>query len=148
MTSYVLIKGHQLLSDDKLGFFKRDHEYYAAPSYPYVRDYRNLEDLGKYTKHFSKRALRVGCIYNLLKVGSEEQIKITRVQGTDKFSIIEMSSDIKLSMLKQKNFSTLNDLAKQLSIYEVTVPQAKGRLEEVYREIIKHFKQYTLGHQI
>lgn len=139
LTHYFLQRGHKLLSDDKLALFKHNNDYNAAPSYPYIRNYRNFEDLGKYTESFSTRSLPVGYVYRLVQVGSEENISIQKVKGSDKFSIIEMSSDIKLSMLKQEKFIQLHDLAQKLSIYEISVPQSLDRIEEVYDKIVEHF---------
>jgi serine kinase of HPr protein (carbohydrate metabolism regulator) len=139
LTHYFLQKGHTLLSDDKLALFKRNDMYFAAPSYPYVRNYREVEDLGRYTEKFSTRSLPIGCVYRLVQVDPEKDICICEVKGYEKFSIIEMSSDIKLSMLKQKKFASLYELAQKLPIYEISIPQGLDRLEEVYDKIVEHF---------
>lgn len=139
LTHYFLEKGHNLLSDDKLALFERNKDYYAAPSYPYARNYRNLEDLGKYIENFSTKALPVSCVYRLIQVDKEESISIREVKGMHKFAILEMSSDIKLSMLKHEKFSKLHDLTQKLPIYEINVPQSFDRLEDVYEKIVEHF---------
>ncbi len=139
LTHYFLEKGHNLLSDDKLAILKRDDHYYASPSYPYARNYRNLEDLGKHIKNFSTKALPVGCVYRLIQVDKEESISIREVKGIEKFAIVEMCNDIKLSMLKKEKFSQLHDMAKKTSIYEITVPQNFDSLEDVYEKIVEHF---------
>lgn len=138
LTHYFLEKGHQLFSDDKLALFKRDNVYFAAPSYPYVRNYRKYENLGEFRRNFSEKSLVVGCIYKLIQVAEDDEIKIEEVRGVHKFSIIEMSSDIKLSFLKKEKFSHLHDLAENLTIYTITIPQNLNRLEEVYKKIIEH----------
>jgi len=138
LTHHFLEKGHTLLSDDKLALFKKDNTYVAVPSYPFARNYRKLEDLGNYIENFSKKSLPVGVMYRLVQVGAEEAITIQEVKGIDKFSIVEMSSDIKLSMLKKEKFSQLHYLVQNLSIYNITVPQDLNRLDEVYEKIRKH----------
>ena len=80
----------------------------------------------------------MGVMYRLVQVGAEEAINIQEVKGIDKFSIVEMSSDIKLSMLKKEKFSQLHYLVQNLSIYNITVPQDLNRLDEVYEKIRKH----------
>ena len=141
LTHHFLQKGHTLLSDDKLALFKRDNAYVAVPSYPYARNYREFEDLGKYIENFSKKSLPVGCMYRLIQVGEEEDVSIKQVKGIDKFAIVEMSCDIKLSMLKEEKFSQLHDLVQNLKIYEIRVPQDLNRLDEVYEKIMEHFKR-------
>ncbi len=141
LTYHFLQKGHSLLSDDKLALFKKDNGYVAVPSYPYTRNYRGLEDLGKYVKNFSKRSLPVGYMYRLVQVGIEEEISIQEVKGVDKFAIVEMSCDIKLSMMKKEKFSQLHDMVQNLTIYDIGVPQNLNRLDEVYEKIIGHFKR-------
>lgn len=138
LTHYFLQKGHALLSDDKLALLKKDNTYVAVPSYPYARNYREFEDLGKHIENFSKKSLPVGCMYRLIQVEETEDISIEKVKGVDKFAIVEMSCDIKLSMLKEKKFSQLHDLVQNLSIYNITVPQDLNRLDEVYEKIRKH----------
>lgn len=139
LTHYFLEKGHNLLSDDKLAILKRDNHYYAVPSYPYARNYRNFEDLGKHIENFSTKSLPIGCVYRLIQVDKEESISIREVKGIEKFTIVEMFNDIKLSMLKKEKFSQLHNLAQELPIYEIRVPQSFDRLDDVYEKIVKHF---------
>ena len=141
LTHYFLEQGHALLSDDRLGIIKRNDGYYAVPSYPYARNYRELENLGNFAKNFAKSTLPIEAFFYLKKVGPEDEVRIKKVKGYEKFSVLEMSHDIKLSSLKLKNFFTLHDLTQSSTIYELQVPQDIHRLEEVYDIIIKTIKR-------
>jgi len=142
LTHHFLEKGHTLFSDDKLACFKKNDRYYAVPSYPYARNYRKLEDLGQYVENFANRAMPIACMYRLKQVGKDAAVDIREIRGYDKFAIIEMSSEMKLSFLKEKKFLKLNDLAKTIKIYEVTVPQSLDRLEEVYEKLVVHGRKH------
>jgi hypothetical protein len=141
LTHYFLTKGHILLSDDKLACYKKEMTYYAVPSYPYARNYRGLEDLGRYISNFRTKSVPMKRIYNLKPLGKSDDVSIKPLQGTQKFKVIEMCNDIKLSMLKQEKFPVLNDLADSLEIYEIGIPQDTTRLEEVYQVIMSHLKK-------
>jgi len=136
LTNYFLKQGHTLISDDRVGILRREEGYYAVPSYPYARSYRELETLGTRVENFAKKALPVQVLFHLKQVGAEEKVCIKKLKGNAKFSVIEMSHDIKLSSLKQKKFFTLNTLAQNLMIYEIQVPQNMNRLDEVYKAIL------------
>jgi len=124
---------------------------FAAPSFGgkstlthyFARNYRALEDLGKYIKHFSQKSLPVTSIYKLRKVGAEEEIIIQKVKGMNKFSILEMSYDMKLSVLKEKEFANLHDLVQNLAVYIINIPQSLDRLNDVYESIVEHFMYHS-----
>ena len=137
LTNYFVQQGHTLISDDRIGLVKAGVDYRAVPSYPYARKYRKLETLGKYVQNFAKTTLPIHTIYHLKQVGPEEEVCIKKLKGNEKFSVIEMSHDIKFSSLKQKKFFALNTLAQNITIYELQVPQNIERLEEVYCAILE-----------
>ena len=139
LTHFFLQKGHKLIADDRLPVYKKDSHYFAVPSYPYARNYRKIEDLGEYIENHLSKSLPIGNIYRLVQVEAEEKVTILEAKGVNKFAILEMSSDIKLSMLKKKEFANLNDLVANFCIYEISIPQNHSRLEEVYKIIVEHF---------
>lgn len=138
LTDYFSKKGHRLLSDDKLALFKCDDVYFAAGSYPYIRNDREHESLGKHVENFAKKTLPVACIYRLIQVDADAKIEIVKVKGVDKFTIIEMSCEIQLFFQKKEKFKKLRDIAEKLEIYTIAIPKNLNRLEDVYREIIAH----------
>lgn len=140
LTNYFLTKGHKLLSDDKLAYFKKKDRYYAIPSYPYARNYRALEDLGVYIDNFSTRSLPMENIYYLKLLDNDKEIYIKNLRGIEKFMVIEMSHDMKLSCLKEEQFRNWNSLVDELNIYEIGVPKDISKLDLVYQKIILHCK--------
>lgn len=138
LTHYFLTKGHMLLSDDKLACMRKNDEYYALPSYPYARNYRALEDLGEYVENFCLKSLPIGSVYALKMLEKDEDIYIRSIHGVEKFSIMEMCNDMKLSILKLEKFYTIYDMTQSLNIYEIGIPKNIERLEEVYAAIVLH----------
>jgi hypothetical protein len=138
LTHYFVNKGHRLLSDDTLAFFKRGKGYYAIPSYPYIRNYRKVEDLGKYVDNFSTVSLPIGAIYRLIQAGECTDIHIRETKGVHKFSIVEMCRNMRLPIEKDEHLSGWVKFVRNTPIYEISVPQDMDRLKEVYHRITEH----------
>ena len=139
LTHTFLNKGHALLSDDKLALYKEKNQYRVAPSYPYARAYRALEDLGKYIDNFNSKSLPVDIMYKLTKTEENHTIDFSILQGLEKYAVVEMSYEIKMHDFKIGRYEHINDMVKYLTVYEVTVPQNLDRLDEVYQKICIHF---------
>ena len=145
LTHYFLQQGHRLLSDDTLGVYKKGKQYYAVPSYPYIRNYRKIEDLGSPVENFSRQSMPIGRIYRLVQVGSNSDISIRKTRGIEKFSVVEMCRDIKFPIAKEEHLEAWIDFTRNIPIYEIMIPQDQNRLEEVYQAIIKHTNSIPVG---
>lgn len=141
LTNYFLQQGHTLLSDDSLAIDKRRDGYYAVPSYPYYRPYREVETLGYYTSNFSNKIEKVRHMYVLDKVDAKSEIVIKEVKGIEKFKAFHYSSFIDFSFLKKKRLEFFSDMARQVCVYKISIPWNKERLPEVYEAICAHQKE-------
>jgi len=136
LTDYFLQCGHRLLSDDSLGIDKRGDDYYAIPSYPFHRPYRELETLGCFTKNFFTEVKPLHAIFCLEKVDAGVAVEISEVKGIEKFKAFHYSSFIDFHFMKQDRFLFFTEMAKHISVYTVKVPQDIERLNEVYATIM------------
>jgi len=140
LTDYFLKKKHALLSDDKLATFKKDDKFFCAPSHPYHRPYRGIEDLGVKTDNFDKKELEIHKIYWIKPVKADDDISMKELLGIKKFEVLRYSTEMDLSVDKNR-FEYIVDLANSIKVYEICIPHDLNRLEEVYSKIIQHSKE-------
>lgn len=138
LTNYFLQQGHLLLSDDSLAIEKREDGYYAVPSYPYHRPYREVETLGYYTDHFFKKIKKVHHMYVLEKVDAKGEITIEEVKGIEKFKAFHYSSFIDFSFMKARRLAFFSGMSQQVCVYKISIPWDMERLPEVYEAICTH----------
>ncbi|MCF6205423.1 MAG: hypothetical protein L3J47_00825 [Sulfurovum sp.] len=141
LTDYFLKQGHPLLSDDSLGIEKRDDGYYAVPSYPFHRPYREVETLGYHTKNFAKEPKILHALYALEKSDPDAEVQIEELRGIEKFKAFHYSSFVDFGFMKRERFDFFSQMAKEVPAYSVVVPWDKTRLGEVYDAIVKHSQE-------
>jgi len=138
LTDYFLKQGHRLLSDDSLGIEKREDGYYAIPSYPFHRPFRQLETLGYYTENFSTTPKPVHAVYRLKKVAPNTAVSISELKGIEKFKAFHYSVFVNFDFMKQERFVFFTKMAKAVPVYQLQIPWDKARLPEVYEQIVQH----------
>ena len=138
LTNYFLKKGHTLLSDDSLAVEVKNDQFYAVPSYPYYRPYREMESLGYYTENFAQESKPIHVVYALKKTDARGDVIITELQGIEKFKALYKSIFIDFDFMKKKYFDFFTQMATHIPIYEVSIPWDLARLEEVYDAICMH----------
>jgi len=136
LTEYFLNRGHRLLSDDSLAIEKIDGIYYAIPSYPFSRPYRELETLGLYRENFVKYPKVISAIFQLNRSKPDSNIGVSSINGVEKFKTLYMSSFINFSSFKADRYRYYSDMANSIDIYKIDIPWNRERLSEVYREIV------------
>jgi hypothetical protein len=122
LTDYFIGQGHKLLADDSLGIYQQDGGFYAVPSYPFQRPYRQLEVLGKPVSHMATLPKQVYSIYSLEKVGSDAEVHIRELVGVEKFKAFHFASFINFDFFRQRRFDFFADMAKVTPPFAVTVP--------------------------
>ncbi len=139
LTDYFLQQGHWLLSDDTLAIKEyADVTYRAIASWPFHRPYREPEVLGKEIDRFVTEPLEIAAIYRLEKSEPEREIKIEEISGIEKFKTVHYGTFIPLSFLMERTFAFHASFSKAVSVYRVTLPWDKNRLDEVYKKIVEH----------
>ena len=143
MVDYFLKQGHFLMSDDSIGIEKRSDSYYAIPSYPFHRPYRQVETLGIFTEKFAREPKPVHVMYLLNKIEPEGSIEIKELKGIDKFKAFHYSSFIDFAFMKQERFEYFTEMAKNIPVYQISYPHGLGRLEEVYDALAVHSRSLS-----
>ena len=138
MTDYFMKQGHTMISDDKVATFKKDGNFYAVPSYPHHRPYRNIEDLGFFVDNFENTPKRMHVIYALEGVGSNEDVTIRELSGIEKFKSLRDAKEMNLFFHELIQLNYLSKIASEVFVFKVTVPWDLKRLKEVYSTIILH----------
>jgi len=137
LTDHFLKRGHPLLSDDSLGIERRGDGYFAIPSYPFHRPYRQVEDIGHYTENFRTEPLPVHAVYSLEKAAPDAPVTLTQLKGIEKFKALHYSSFFDFDFMKAERFAFFTAMAKHVPVYRITVPWDLDRLPEVYERIVE-----------
>lgn len=140
LTDYFLQKGHALITDDKLGTYKKDDKFYCVSSYPFHRPYRDIETLGVLVDNFDTQIRLLKNIYVLEKLDEKADIQIIKLTGIEKFRQLRYGSEIDFSFLFEKGVKYILQLLNQIDIYKITIPWDLNRLGQVYGAIIEHQK--------
>ncbi len=138
MTDFFMQQGHPMISDDKVATYEKDGNFFAVPSHPHHRPYRQEEDLGFFVENFSTGPKPVHAIYELEKSEADATIKITKLTGVEKFVALRRASEMNLYFLKPKRFAFLAQMVGIIPLFKVTVPWQLNRLSLVYQAIAKH----------
>jgi hypothetical protein len=141
LTNFFATQGHRILTDDKIGIIKENGEILAIPSHPYHRPYRNNEDLGIRLKHHINTPTPIEAFYVLKKSPSDASVTFTPLAGLDKFTALRFSTLYNFPFLKQKHFSLLGTITKEIPFFQVTVPWDLAHLPKLYEHICKHVKE-------
>ena len=140
MTDYFMKRGHTMISDDKVATFEKDGEYYAVSSHPHNRPYRNMEDLGFFVEDFSTSPKPLKLMYLLEKAEPTATIEIALLSGVEKIIALRSAKEMNLFFPELKQLAYLSNIAKQVSLFKITVPKDLERLDEVYEVICEHNK--------
>lgn len=138
ITNFFIKQGHNLISDDKVAILNKRGRLMAVPSYPYIRPYRKIEDLGYSVHNISKTPKPIYAIYILHRIKSDAAIRIYEIQGIEKYKALLFGSEINLSFLRSKRFEEHCHLSENIPIFKISLPWDIERLEEVYKIIINH----------
>lgn len=140
LTDYFIKKNHTLISDDKVGIYEENNQFFSVPSYPYHRPYRKVEDLGFLVNNFAKDCKPIHAIFNLVKADKKSKVLIEEIYGLEKFRALKLSTEIDLPINNESRFKTISDIANKTKVYNISVPWDLDRLEEVYQEITNFLK--------
>ncbi|MEH6584843.1 MAG: hypothetical protein V7754_23185, partial [Halioglobus sp.] len=110
---YFLKQGHPMLSDDKAATFLHEGQFYAAPSHPHHRPFREFETLGYPLDNFSTHARPIHAFYLLEPGEPDSDIAITEVTGFRKFEELMPNYLYNFRFLRQQRLTWLAQLADQ-----------------------------------
>jgi len=138
LTDYFLHRGHTLLSDDALGVEKRGNVYYAIPSYPFHRPFREVETLGYPVSRFASIPKPLHAIYRLHQVEFDASVKIIELHGIEKFKEMHYAPYAAFSFSREEYFAYFTEMASHIPVYRVDVPWNLKKLGDVYDAIMLH----------
>lgn len=141
LADFFVRQGHDLLTDDQLGVVQaQGDKFLALPSVPFVRPYREFEDLGHPVERFATQPLPLRAIYLLeLAEGPAEVIPLTGlpvVMALTRNRRLVMSN--KHTDLAKARFSRLAKLVTTVTVAKLRVPRDLSRLPEVYASVLAH----------
>jgi hypothetical protein len=135
---YFLKQGHPMLSDDKIATFLQDGHYYAVPSHPHHRPFRQFEVLGNPVEYFADRARPIHAFYVLQQAEPNAPTEITEITGFRKFEELLPNYLYSFSFLQEQRLRWLAQLADQSLVYRVSRPWNLQRMHETYEAICTH----------
>jgi hypothetical protein len=141
LTDYFLQKGHPLITDDKMATYEKDGLFYAVPSHPYHRPFRQVEVLGHFCDNAATDTKPIHAIYILKKSQPDAEIVIRKLKGIEKFSRLHEGGEMNFSFFSDDYVAYLSRLANKVDVFEITIPHDLNRLEEVYKTIKLHSVQ-------
>jgi len=136
LVSHFFKREFNILCDDTLGIDIVDNRYYAIPSYPFYRPYREVESLGIEIENFNSTPKPINSIYLLEKSPPNSPIEIVEVFGIEKFKALHFSLFIDFESIRKDSFAFLMKLSDHIHIYKITLPWDLDRLDEVYNSIV------------
>jgi hypothetical protein len=135
---YFLKRDHPMLSDDKVATFFHEGEFWAVPSHPHHRPFREFEVLGYPVENFAASARPIHAFY-LLEAGEPDSaLEITEIEGFRKFEQLLPNYLFSFSFLQQQRMRWLAQLADQSLVFKVRRPWALDRMHEVYDTVCAH----------
>lgn len=135
---YFLRRGHPMLSDDKVATFLHEGAFWAVPSHPHHRPYREFEVLGKPVEHFQPDPRPIHAFYVLEQGKPEDDVEIAEVTGFRKFEELLPNYLFAFEFLRVQRMRWLAQLADQSMVFKVHRPWNLDRQQEVYEAICAH----------
>ena len=148
MGDYFLQRGHAMLSDDKVATFLYEDQFWAVPSHPHHRPFREFEVLGHPVENFAASARPIHAFY-LLEAGEPDSaVLITEVEGFRKFEQLLPNYLFAFGFLKQQRMQWLAGLADRSQVFRVQRPWNLERMQEVYEAICAHSRNLAARGQV
>lgn len=139
LADFFVKRGHALLTDDHLGILL-ELGFLAVPSVPFVRPYRQFEDLGNPVEHFASQPLPLRAMY-LLELG-DWPMQVMPLAALPAAAELARNRRLivsnKFSELAKTRFSRLAALTNSVPIARLRVPRDLSRLPEVYETVSAH----------
>lgn len=135
---YFLNQGHAMVSDDKVATFLHQDAFYAIPSHPHHRPWREYEVLGAPVENFANGPRLIRAFYLLEQGEPDSDVEITEVTGFRKFEELMPNYLYSFTFLQEQRLRWLAQLADGAPVYRVTRPWNLERMHEVYEALCEH----------
>jgi len=138
LAAFFLQQGHALWSDDKLATFHHEDDYWAAPSHPHHRPWREFEVLGRPVVNFAPQSRPIRAIYCLRAEDPAADITIEELVGFRKFEELLPQYLFNFDHLLEHRLAWLGQMLDAVPVYCVHRPWALPRLRETYLAVCAH----------
>ncbi|PLW68406.1 hypothetical protein [Pseudohalioglobus lutimaris] len=138
LADHCLQRGHALFSDDKVATFREHGEYWAAPSHPHHRPWREFEVLGQPVKQFAQQANPIKAIYCLQTGEPGSPIAINEVTGFRKFEELLPNYLFNFDYLRAVRLAWLGRMAGSVPVYRLRRPWGLSQLQQTYLALHAH----------
>lgn len=135
LADYFLQQGHALLSDDKVATFFHKGRYWALPSHPHHRPWREVEVIGTPVDNFFSKPAPLQSFYLLEADDAESDVEIVEVHGFRKFESLLPNFLFDFGYLRDQRMRSLAQLADQSRVFRLRRPWDIGRMGEVYESV-------------
>ena len=130
-----------MLADDKVAVFLREGRFYAAPSYPFHRPFRQLETLGYPVKNFASRSGPIRACYALHRGAPDAPVVVEEIGGVRKFELLMPNYLFDFPLLQEQRLRWLGGLAEESPVFRVSRPWDLERMPEVYEAVCRHGRE-------
>lgn len=137
---YFLCQGHPMLSDDKVATFFHRHRFYAVPSHPHHRPFRQFEVLGNPIENYAQRPRPIHAFYVLEAGEPDSEVAITEVTGFRKFEQLLPNYLFAFRFLHRQRLKWLARLADKSVVFTIRRPWSLERMHETYTAICSHVR--------
>ena len=135
LLDYLSQQGYPLLSDDTLAIEHRKEGWYAVASYPFCRPFREVESLGFYHSNFVQEPKHLSAFFSLQRGKPDGKVQISETKGIHALKLMHESIFVIFNDMQKEYLSFFADMAREIPVYELTIPWDKERLDEVHAEI-------------
>lgn len=129
-------QGFLWMADDKIAIYLRDGQYFAAPSLPFSRPFRENETLGEPVDRFADGPLPLTAIFSLEKKDEALHLAAESLVGAEKYACLLASHVFGFSFQRVARFQWLARLADRVAVFKVIRPWGLDKLDET-RDLVR-----------
>lgn len=135
---YFLRQGHPMLSDDKVATMLYRGEFYALPSHPHHRPFRQYEVLGNPVSRYAIHPRPIHAIYLLQKGSADCAVSINEVRGFRKFEQLLPHYLYSFPFMQKQRLQWLAQLVDRTPVFSMRRPWNLDRLHDSYTALCRH----------
>lgn len=124
-------QGYRWIADDKIAIYLRNGEYFAAPSLPFSRPFRENETLGEPIDRFVDKSVPLKAIFRLEKANKASDLSVKSLTGVDRYKSLLPSHVFGFPSEAVARFQWLARLADHVPVFELARPWGLNRLGKV-----------------
>lgn len=137
LAKYMVNRGHQFLSDDKLALRYADGSYWASPAHGRLRDYRQHEDLGKMSVNLARQNYPVSTALVLNRFSGAKNLEPRLLTGSQAFGAFHRHILYLGALAPEELLLHSSQLAQTVICHELDIPDQLSALPSVHEAICR-----------